>query len=58
MKAHIRCGTFSEEEKKYHDLLSHHLGLPLRVSTCSIVEIKEGAEKVERRKIGFRVSRD
>ncbi len=51
-------GTFSEEEKKYHDLLAHHLGLPIRVSTCSRVEIEEGAEKVERRKIGFRVPRD
>ena len=51
-------GDFSEEEKKYHDLLAHHFGISLKVSSCSNVEIKEGAKKVERRKIGFRIPRD
>ena len=50
-------GTFSEEEKKYHDLLAHHLGLPLRVSSCSTKEIEDSAEEVKRTKIGFRINR-
>lgn len=50
-------GDFSEEEKKYHDLLAYRFGISLRVSSCSSVEIKEDAKKVERKKIGFRISR-
>ncbi len=50
-------GTFSGEEKKCHDLLAYHFGLNLRVSSCSTKEIKETAEKVERKKIGFRINR-
>jgi len=51
-------GSFSESEKKYHDLLAFHLGLNIRVSACTTNEIKESAKKVERKKIGFKVNRD
>ena len=51
-------GAFSEEEKKYHDLLAYHFGISLKVSSCSNIEIKEDAKKVGRRKIGFRIPRD
>ena len=51
-------GSFSEKEKKYHDLLAYHLGLNLRVSSCSTKEIEESAEKVERKKIGFKINRN
>ena len=51
-------GNFSEIEKKYHDLLSFHFNLSLRASACSKKEIKEAAQKVERKKIGFKISRN
>ena len=44
---------FSEKEKKWHDLLAHHLNTNLRVSSCSTKDLENGLKKIERRKIGF-----
>jgi len=46
-------GVFSEKEKKWHDLLAHHLNTNLRVSSCSTKDLENGLKKIERRKIGF-----
>ncbi len=46
-------GVFSEKEKKWHDLLAHHLNTNLRVSSCSTQDLENGLKKIERRKIGF-----
>jgi len=51
-------GSFSELEKKYHDLLAFHFGLNIRVSACTTNEIKVSAKEVERRKIGFKINRN
>jgi len=51
-------GSFSESEKKYHDLLAFHFGLNIRVSACTTNEIKEDAKKIDRRKIGFKINRN
>lgn len=51
-------GSFSEQEKKYHDLLAYHFGLTLRVSACSTQEIEKTAEQVEKKKIGFKINRN
>ena len=51
-------GSFSESEKKYHDLLAFHFGLNIRVSACTTNEIKESAKEVDRRKIGFKINRN
>ena len=51
-------GSFSELEKKYHDLLAFHFGLNIRVSACTTNEIKESAKEVDRRKIGFKINRN
>ena len=45
---------FSEKEKKWHDLLAHHLNTNLRVSACSTKDLEMGAQNIERKKIGFR----
>jgi len=45
---------FSEKEKKWHDLLAHHLNTNLRVSSCSTEDLEMGAQNIERKKIGFR----
>ena len=45
---------FSEKEKKWHDLLAHHLNMYLRVSSCSTEDLKSDIKKVKRTKIGFR----
>ena len=45
---------FSEKEKKWHDLLAHHLNIYLRVSSCSTEDLKSDIKKVKRTKIGFR----
>ena len=50
--------SFSESEKKYHDLLAFHFGLNIRVSACTTNEIKESAKEVDRRKIGFKINRN
>tara|TARA_B100001250_G_C19725656_1_gene755930 strand:+ start:824 stop:1300 length:477 start_codon:yes stop_codon:yes gene_type:complete len=46
-------GVFSEKEKKWHDLLAHHLSTNIRVSSCSTQDLETGLKKIERRKIGF-----
>lgn len=46
--------NFSEKEKKWHDLLAHHLNINLRVSSCSTEDLKNDMKKVKRTKIGFR----
>ena len=51
-------GNFTENEKKYHDLLAFHFGLNLRVSSCSKKEIEETVNKMERKKIGFKIQRN
>jgi len=47
-------GDFSEKEKKWHDLLAHHLKINIRVSSCSKEDLKNDMRKVKRTKIGFR----
>jgi len=47
---------FSAKEKKWHDLLAHHLNMHLRVSSCSTEDLKNDMKKVKRKKIGFRGS--
>ena len=39
-------GVFSEKEKKWHDLLAHHLDVNLRISSCSKEEIRLGRQKI------------
>ena len=46
--------VFSDNEKKWHDLLAHHLNVSLRISSCSVKDIENSAEEVKRTKIGFR----
>ena len=45
---------FSDQQKKWHDMLSHILGLGIRISTATHDAINGAVRKVERRKIGFR----
>jgi len=47
-------GGFSEKEKKWHDLLAHHLKINIRVSSCSTEDLKSDVQRVKRKKIGFR----
>ena len=45
---------FSVKEKKWHDLLAHHLNTNLRVSSCSTEDLEIGTKNIVRKKIGFR----
>ena len=49
-------GSFSEKEKKWHDLLARHLNINLRVSSCSNNDLEISVKKIGRKKIGFRGS--
>jgi len=45
---------FTNQQKKWHDMLASILGVELRISRSSIEDIDGETKKVERRKIGFR----
>jgi len=51
-------GDFSEQQKKWHDMMAKSLDIEIRISPQSFDQIENSLNKIKKKKIGFRRYKD
>jgi len=47
-------GDFSDQQRKWHDMMAKYLGVEIRISPQSFAQIETSLKNVKKKKIGFR----